>query len=127
MVRVDTDEVARATAFRLELILMRQDHQDPFTPSTIVDQQIRKVARRYKVETWKIRGLVEEVWKDDVGHGKLSCNVCGKPYAGHPLGHCPDLDGEPVFLDPQHPRTVARRKIRARSRDKQSIPARGRA
>ena len=53
---------------------------------------------------------------DANGYGKLRCNVCGKPYSQHPIGHCPDLEGEPVYLDPAHPRTIQRRRKRVEAK-----------
>ena len=106
---------AAEAAFRLELVLMREDHADPGVTTDTVDRSIRRVARRYRLDTWFVRGLVEELWKDDVGNGHLKCQVCGRSYSQHPLGHCPDLAGERVLIDPLNPRTVARRKSRART------------
>jgi hypothetical protein len=103
---------AREAAFKLELVLMREDHRDPYVSSNTVGQQIRKLAKRYKMEPWFVRGLVEEVWRADVGNGTLKCEVCRRPCSQHPIGHCPDLDGEPVYQDAVSKRTLQRRKLK---------------
>ena len=118
---------AAEAAFRLEIVLLREDFRDEFTTTHTVEQHIRRVARQYKLEAWFVRGLVEETWKPLVGEGRLKCKVCGRSLSSHPIGHCPDLHGEPVYQDPVSKRTRQRREDRARSRDKQSIPARDRA
>ena len=119
-----TDYVATnqpVTIIELQTIVQRDK-------PTVNAESLRRIAYRLidrGVLTWISTGLVID--GDHNGYGVLKCNVCDQPYSQHPIGHCPDLQGEPLFLDPAHPRTVARRKVRARSRDKQSIPARGRA
>lgn len=118
---------AAEVAFRLEIVLLREDHRDEFTTTHAVEEHIRRVARSFKMPTWFIRGMVEEAWKPLVGEGKLCCTVCGRSYSSHPIGHCPTLGGEPVYQDAVSSRTLKRRESRARSRDRQSIPARGRA
>lgn len=107
---------AAEAAFKLEMILMRQDYTDPTVSTHTLNQHILRVARRYRLETWLVRGLVEERWKEHVGQGVLKCAVCGRPYANHPIGHCPDLDGEPVVLDAVSHRTQMRRKNREKQR-----------
>ena len=52
---------------------------------------------------------------DANGYGVLLCNVCGRPYSQHPIGHCPDLDGERVLLDAVPARTLRRREMSART------------
>ena len=104
---------ASEIAFKLEIVLMRDDYRDNDVTTRTVENHIRRVARQYKVETWFIRGLVEEAWKDGVGYGRLACHVCGRTYASHPIGHCPDLAGEPVYVDPVSARTMYRRRLRA--------------
>jgi hypothetical protein len=82
-------------------------------PSTNVES-VRRVAYRLLDRGVLIRDgdkLMADA--DAIGYGKLDCRVCGRPYAYHPLGHCPTLDGEPVLIDPPDPRTIARRRAKA--------------
>ena len=115
LVDLQIQEAAREAAFKLEIAVMREDHQDRGVSAHTLSQMIVKLARQYHFDPWFVRALVEEVWKDDVGHGVLNCNVCGDPYSSHPIGHCPDLNGEPVLMDGPSKRTLQRRELRAKT------------
>ena len=49
----------------------------------------------------------------EVGFGVLKCEVCGRPYASHRIGHCSELGGEPVYQDAVTKRTMRRHELRA--------------
>jgi hypothetical protein len=109
----DEELVRRRAEFGLEIKMMREDYADPGVSTHTIDRHIRNLAKRFPAfPTWTIRGLVEEVWRADVGNGTLKCNVCRRPCSQHPIGHCPDLRGEPVYQDAVSKRTLQRRKLK---------------
>ena len=62
------------------------------------------------------RGVIER--DGDVlscnGYGVIDCQVCGRPVSHHPIGHCPELNGEPVLMDAVSKRTRQRREEKQR-------------
>ena len=89
--------------------IMELQHLIGFDKPDVKAESVRRVVYRLLD-----RGVI--VRDGDVlscnGYGVIDCHVCGRPVSHHAIGHCPELGGEPVLMDPPNPRTIQRRKIR---------------
>ena len=54
------DRLAREAAFKLEVTVMRDDYQNGSATAGTLSNQIGKLAHRYGMPAWFVRGLVEQ-------------------------------------------------------------------